>query len=300
MLSLSAGIDKGIFGIYDVLINEKPLTIISGGYRLHESDNPMLAFAAQCDLWVRHATAQYIKQGIYYPEPNTLIRVRPDKTTVEESFVVEGEHDYEVPKEMPILINNVLAKRGLNPQQVMAFDARAAITTTTPERMQCEFKARVNHHQKIVLWTLNDFRSMHGLRQSHYDNRDWAMNVLRAIKFGESIEFNTTNPEVHHKISSKRVIRDVLISLISRVFKAYDPVELAKVHAEKEKQALQKSLIHVLDNYADWHYQSTPTTRKKNKAARPGHQLWKVIDEITLPSQLVNIIDKILSTVPTQ
>ena len=143
----------GAFSFYDSMIEkhtvtyQQPLEIGTVGYTIPKIDpashqnNPMIVLSVFLDLWVRHATAQFVKNGVYYPEPSMIIRILPTKDCLEESFVDQKDRHYQAPKESTILIGNVLSKRDLDPESSMCFDAAGAFVMQMPARMQRDFEA---------------------------------------------------------------------------------------------------------------------------------------------------------------
>lgn len=296
---------RGTFSVFDLEYQKNPnMQIASTGYRVSEPDNILLEVGVLFDLWVRHYTAQYVKQGIYYPEPCAIVKVPSDVDTVIEHFTIDGDTNYESPKEMPVLIDNVIKMRKLDPQKVMAFNAEGAIVTTTPDRMQRKFTAVHSDNNKIILWRLADFRTIRDINQSHYMSRDWAINVLRAFIIPAKITLTVPANKIITIIDQK-VINDILISLISRLFKVFDPVAIAeRLCVVGEAASFQKCLIEVVQNYAKTQFVLIPQERKvENKIkskkdstkAQDIREIWKFVDALNSIDSIVEVLQIILN-----
>jgi hypothetical protein len=162
---------------------------------------------------------------------------------VPEDFSDPGDRNYPFPKEMPQLINKVLKGRQLDSQKAMVFDAQGAIVTTLPDRMERAFSCQSSQKKGIILWGLSDFKTMRSISQTHYHARDWAKRIL------EALTPKGTVPIKDSELKDKKVIQDALVSLLSRLFKAFDPVKLAERIATGDGLAFQASLIKVLKSY---------------------------------------------------
>lgn len=255
--------------------------ICSTGYTIQEPENPLLELAVLADLTVRQATAKHLKRGVYYPEPCTAVKIPPEKETIPENFSDPKDRDYTSPMEMPRLIDQILRNRQLSAQQAMVFDSRGAIVTTLPSRMEKLFIGRVSKRNDIIFWRSSDFTTMHGLSQTHYSPRDWAQNLLRTIKLPPYLKIDD------YILNDQKEIRRVMISLLSRLFNAYDPVELAQLDSVRKKIPFQMSLIQVLKDYPasikeqislafrDWAKRKPTKDKAKDEAVR---KLWDRVD----------------------
>lgn len=252
----------GAFTIFDEHYRESRFVIGSTGYTIKEPDNLVLEVGVLADMAVRQSTADHIKNGIYYPEPCTAIQILPDKDTILEKFRDPKKPDYTFPNEMPRLIKEVLKTRKLQPNKVMVFDTRGAIVTTTPKRMERSFSCRSTQNNGIILWGLPDFKTMRGINQSHFKSRNWALNLLPALDKQTSIRIGK------YVIKDKKVINDVLTSLLSRLFKAFDPIELAKLRAQARSSSFQIALIEILHDYVNAPTQEIPVNKRQTQQPR--------------------------------
>ena len=266
----------GSFSVFDQEVKKNPeLVIASVGYMIEDPTNPLLELGVLFDLSVRDMTARYIKNGVYYPEPCTIVRVPEDSDTVPEHFVKKGARHYRSPKEMPILIKSVLEERKLNAQRVMAFNMDGAIVTAKPARMQREFTAMKNMNNKIILWRLEDFSTMRSISQTHAMSRDWALYIVDAVQLTEYDGFNRSD------------IKNILTSLISRVYKAFDPIEIAQrlQRSQSFPVPFQQCLIKVIDLYDKDEFLQRTVALDKNESGvgtRTRHErYWQRIDNIT-------------------
>lgn len=228
------------FEVFDENYLESRFEICSTGYTVSEPDNPILELGVLADMTIRDSTGRHIKRGVYYPEPCTAVKVLPDQETVLENFG-SGDRNYSSPMEMPRLINEVLHRRKLLAQQAMRFDMRGAIVTTTPGRMQRVFLGRRVQLIGVILWNLPDFKTMSDINQSHFNARDWALNIIPAL----SLQREITIPNTQLRISDQKVLHDVATSLLARLFKAHNPIERA-LHKSQESGSFQRSLIELL------------------------------------------------------
>ncbi|MDQ2995346.1 MAG: ankyrin repeat domain-containing protein, partial [Pseudomonadota bacterium] len=269
-----------------------PPVVMSGGYLVAEQTNPLMELGVKLDLAVRHETTQIIRGGAYYPEPNTLTLVEFGKDTVEENFT-EGTLIYESPKEMPILMKKIALSRKLNPQNDFRFEKLAAIITTCPTRMIREFTAAQNHKGQIISWKLADFKKMRGINQSHFKSRSWAKNVLDSLKIPQSISLIISGQSI--TLIDKKIISDLLISLISRIFKAFDSIFIAKLAAKKNpSSSFRVELVNLMQKYEKIKKELLPTSHEYDKPSKSKKPMtperkakkensviiWKYIDKI--------------------
>lgn len=139
-----------VFDTYADLIakyqgEENAPVVLTTGYRVPIldakcSDSPLYALAVELDMAVRHATAKFVKNGVYYPEPNTLVLLNADNSN--ESFMdgatLENPKKYTDSYEGPLFIESIIRERKINPQDCFIFDKSNPIITTMPDRMQYE------------------------------------------------------------------------------------------------------------------------------------------------------------------
>lgn len=296
--------DPGMFSVLDENYLRSQFEIGSTGYTIREPNNTFLELSVLADLFVRESTARFIKKGVYYPEPCTAVKVPIGCDSIPERFSHPGNSDYESPKEMPRLIDAVLRNRKLDPQNAMVFDARGAIVTALPRRMKRTFFSHKTEKNGFILWGLSDFQTMRDVNQSHYNARDWALNLLPALSPQPQLRVGD------YVLSDKKVIQDVLTSLLSRLFNAFDPVELAHQRARANAIPFQVCLIDVLKDYKGFVSESVPQTTdrraqrapRKNardlEAARGKSQavnaLWQHADSLSTVAALLDMIKTLL------
>ena len=298
---------KGALSMFSVLDEnyvETPFEICSTGYTIQEPENPILELGVLADLIVRNSTAKHIKKGIYYPEPCTAAKVPADADTIPESFSDPKDSAYQSPQEMPRLIRQILQRRKLSAQQAMRFDARGAIVTTTPTRMQRGFRARWNAVRGVIFWGLPDFKTMGDINQSHFNARDWALNLIPALAINSEIKIGSSSS----RISDQNVIRQVVTSLLSRLFNSFNPIEIARLESIG-RGSFQMCLIEVLNDYQSHLKKDIPPVRDR-KPKQPGkrkknavqaaekcrviNKLWKWVDNIQTRAVLLDAIGTIL------
>ena len=277
---------QGIFSKYDQALQghlkrHKMLPeVASGGYDVKTPLNPILEIGVLLDLWVRHHTAQFFPTGVYYPEPNTLVRIKEGEFTLEASFT--DKKNYASSQEMPTLIADLIKKRNIsNLSGAFLFDASAALTTAVPVRMQKHFQAFYTSQHKVVRWSVTDLTKYKGISQTHYSNRSWATNICDAVGVPESVQWNDTP-------LSKKDLRELVISMIARLFASYDPFETAR----RKDEGFQKAMITLLNHYHPEELSLAPKEmRKKNGKLRP---VWTQIDAINDMGQLLKTLDLFL------
>ena len=215
--------------------------VASTDYATSQLKDTLLETGKAFDLWVRHCTAELIKQGIYVPESSAV---------------------------------------------------GAPVDTKD---------------NKILLWRLVDFQTIRDINQSHYLSQNWAINVLRAFVIPAQITITLPNNR-QITITDQKVISDMLISLISRIFKTFDPIAIAErqFHAG-EVISFKRCLIQVMQNYANSEFTLQTETRdyekmrtgKKNVAkANNVSDLWQYIDSLNTIDSLVQVLHLMLSDSP--
>lgn len=252
----------GAFTVFDSHYEESGFVIGSTGYVVETPDRPFVEMGVLADLLVRNSTAKHIKTAPYYPEPSTAVKV-PSLMydTVPENFSSPGDRNYIAPQEMPRLMDAVLAQRDLDPQESCFFDATGAITTTLPARMNRELSG-IKMSKGLVLWGLSHFEAIRGTSQCHYKSRAWAKNLVRCLSVESEIEMGG------NLLRDIAVIRDqVMVSLLSRLFASFDPVEIAKREAGKKGISFQLALIRVLQNYGTFlaNVEVAPAIKRKKR-----------------------------------
>ncbi|MFF4595214.1 TcdA/TcdB catalytic glycosyltransferase domain-containing protein [Amycolatopsis sp. NPDC001319] len=117
---------------------EGPPEVISGGYRVRDNDTALAKSAAELDLDIRKALADVDSRSVYFPEPNTFVRVNGDKLENDATFGTEnpntGRFDYGA-KEGQGLVDSVLKQRKAawdydgHVRDMAKFDSSLAIKT---------------------------------------------------------------------------------------------------------------------------------------------------------------------------
>ncbi|WP_336161465.1 WXG100-like domain-containing protein [Amycolatopsis sp. VC5-11] len=117
---------------------EGPPEVISGGYNVRPEDGDLANRAAQLDLDVRQALAGVDSRAVYFPEPNTFVRMEGNKLENDATFGTKnpntGNFDYGA-KEGQGLIDSVLSQRNPSwqysdhPTAIAKFSSDLAIQT---------------------------------------------------------------------------------------------------------------------------------------------------------------------------
>jgi hypothetical protein len=122
-MPMFTGYDKIIQNLKDSARGKKP-AIVSGGYRFQVSPavggaDQLRAIANQMDQEFRQAVGQIDPRVLYFPEPNTLVKLQGDK--IEVSFGVGY-------KEGETMMKSLIEKRSLQ-EKHLVWDNSAGLTT---------------------------------------------------------------------------------------------------------------------------------------------------------------------------
>ncbi|MYW90384.1 hypothetical protein G3I59_07045 [Amycolatopsis rubida] len=117
---------------------EGPPEVISGGYHVRPEDGDLANRAAQLDLDVRQALAGVDSRSVYFPEPNTFVRMPGNKLENDATFGTKnpntGNFDYGA-KEGQGLVDSVLSQRNPSwqysdhPSAIAKFSSDLAVQT---------------------------------------------------------------------------------------------------------------------------------------------------------------------------
>jgi DnaJ-domain-containing protein 1 len=117
---------------------EGPPELISGGYNVRPEDGDLAGRAAQLDLEVRQALGDVDSRAVYFPEPNTFVRLDGNRLENDATFGTKnpntGRFDYGA-KEGRGLVDSVLSQRNPSwqysdhPNAIARFDSGLAIRT---------------------------------------------------------------------------------------------------------------------------------------------------------------------------
>ncbi len=290
---------NGCFSVYTQMAQQakKPIHVMTSGY-LFDSENKMIRLACELDMNVREATAKYFPQGVYYPEPSFCILILPGNGSILESFE-DGKSDYESPQESPIILKQVSAFRQ---NASFTFVFQNPLHTKTPERATTN-KAKTKKPlifsaifdkstNKFSNWTMQDLINItKNSAQSHAHGRSWAINVLNGLKLHNKSTVKDGSKDIRFpdgtcftiKEQVGSVIRDIAISLLSRLFSSFDPISQAEGDTAK--------LIAIL---------SSPYTSSGKIPSKEGEKrtrekaLWAKIDGIASLTELKVILSQIL------
>ena len=280
-----------------------PLDLLCASYHFNTGIAPV-QFASVLDMVVRSRTAKSFPRGVYYPEPAAMSVLIPDgKKNLEESFEEYSEkkgvvkRDYETPNESVNLIRNLLLLRGAdfstffsrsNPVliEVPERALRKKVTRSGKVPPEWSFSAEwdeVSH--KFKNWTLRDLLQMTDVSQSHARSRDWAINLLNAFDLKKEedcagsfvLKVNGSTYEIKNRIGSET--RNMAISLLSRLFSSYSPIELAyKKHVD---------LKNILKNYEL--YKRSKQLVKTDPSKR-SKDWWIALDNLKTKKELLVVL----------
>ncbi len=269
----------GIYSAYTALYTGSQGTadIMSTGYQFSARDKPLLEFASLLDRRVRTATANHFPDGIYFPEPNFVVRIPVGHDTVPENFS-DHEENYKSPQEAPLLIKKVkqrLTSSGSNP--VILFKGDHPLLTTTPTRAGCNkrgtpftFFAQPTKAGQFAQWVEQDIVNItRNLSQSHVAPRDWAINLLHAFPLQSQVAFAD-----NLIISDGLTLKNIAISLLARLYKSYDPLSLIEqIPSSKDTLTYPQQLQFALAHYAE--LTDAPLPAVQRAAKKPDAALTK-------------------------
>lgn len=291
IMSLHSEAGIGLFSYYQYLYmsNDCGKDIMSTGYQLDETD-PLLSFAVQLDLISRHFTAEIVKKGVYYPEPNLMIKLSHQHNTLEADFSTEDEN-YESPKESTIIIDKLLTVRKMNPQKGMLFDATVVpLTTAPPKRFEKPFMAAKSKNKKIVIWGERFIKQVSSISQSHYSELKWANNLINALQYRSSAWAKYKENKIQ---LNQQIIKEVIKSIVVRIFKMHDCRYIAQIKADDPStgsyvQHFSDCLEHYEELQFDQYFQKNTGKRKS------AHEIWPIIDGISCLTTACAVLDKLL------
>ena len=290
----------------------KPLPDVHAmGYRVATQRYPHLALSVQLDDQVRRATAKHLPFGVYYPEPNTQVRVLNGSDTVIENFS-EDKEDYTSPQEMPTLMKQIMAKRkpaDVDRQAYMhdhfVFGQDGYILTCAPKRMVNDFyKGSQNFgafsegQDRLLLRWSEDIVTKIRLktRQSHVNSRSWARNALKNFELRAVTSFSDQQVRLNES-----EVSTLLISAMSKLFSAYDPtarVQNVPGHNYIEKlraviinyeQEIKKGLKSEKIRSKKYKNPDYETVIKAIKSVNTIEKLMEIIGQFFTPEHVVSI-----------
>ncbi len=288
-------------GIYTVYTNEyfyrtpRP-DVMSTGYEydIGENDPLIIRFASTLDMRVRAVTSEYIQNGIYYPEPNVCIRVLSDKDSIKESFLgTKKDVEYESPSESVLIIKEVAKRLGFT-----TFFSRGnpLLTKVPPRAKKNKSGALITSNatikdNKFHDWSWSDVVNVtRNVAQSHARGRDWAIHLLHQYECKGSVALLISGDK---NIHVTKYVRNIAISLLSRLFNSYDPVSMAENTAGEDSKEI---FIDVLLEYESLIEPENIPEGNEGKArkGKTNKAAWKIIDSYNTRTQLKNGLRAVL------
>ncbi|MEU5049241.1 DUF4157 domain-containing protein [Streptomyces sp. NPDC021096] len=186
------------------------MDLFSGGYTAsegtkHTDEGVLIWHANQVDLAVRDAMAEVNPGSVYYPEPNTFVKVKTDwdMDQLEDGISfgtgkLEGEQ----------LVNSLRSKRD-NVKE--GFDSRYAISTDMDR-----VGTNVGGHSKGQAVTEDTLKKLFDLAQSHARKQEWQDRVATAygldpdvkLALAELVYAKVTDLSVLRSLAAKEVTAD--------------------------------------------------------------------------------------------
>ncbi|MFE3187085.1 DUF4157 domain-containing protein [Streptomyces violascens] len=174
------------------------LDVFSGGYtspaNRRTADNDILIWhASQVDLAVRKAMAQVAPALVYYPEPNTFVKVHEDYDELEPGVTFgsgseEGQH----------LMDSLHEKR--YGEVTGGFDPRYAIPTDMSRVGQ-----NVGPHTRGTPVTDATIQQLFALAQTHARPQEWTKRVERAYGLNDAAAFRALEKLVFGGLSMEHL-----------------------------------------------------------------------------------------------
>jgi hypothetical protein len=187
-----------LFERYDKIIKEHtskngtPPAIVSGGYEFRMKDvggqtqDALRAAANKLDMAIRQAMAKVNPFTVYFPEPNTIVRVLPGKDTIEASFTsTEGSSEGQA------LVRKLREKRKLTSKDAV-FDLNAAIETNSDRFTVItggkEAQIKINWvGGEIKELTAKHIKALFDNSQTHAKKNYWIRRVMSVYPGGKQI-----------------------------------------------------------------------------------------------------------------
>lgn len=204
--------------------------LFSGGYTASEdtkdTDEGILIWHAnQVDLAVRNAMAEVNPRSVYYPEPNTFVKVKTDwdMDQLEDGISfgtgrLEGEQ----------LVNSLRSKRD---NVTEGFDSRYAITTDMDR-----VGTNVGGHRKGQAVTEDTLKKLFDLAQSHARKQEWQDRVATVYGLDNDVKLALAEL-VYAKVTDLSVLR----SLAAKKLTSNSPIDTKGLKTRiRENQMLAK------------------------------------------------------------
>jgi len=184
-----------LFERYDKIIKEHtskngtPPAIASGGYEFRmkgiggQTEDVLRAAANKLDMAIRQAMAKVNPFTVYFPEPNTIVRVLPGKDKIEAHFTSN-----QGTSEGQVLVRNLRKKRNLTSQDAV-FDLDAAIETNSDRFTTTidgkEVQLNINWiGGEIKELTEKHIKALFESSQTHAKKNYWIRRVMAAYPGG--------------------------------------------------------------------------------------------------------------------
>ena len=209
--------------------------IVSGGYEFRlpiaggQTQDVLTVAANKLDMAIRQAMAQIDPLTVYFPEPNTIVRVQKGAKTIEASFNSKAGKG-----EGQALVADLRKKRQLQTKDVV-FNLDAAIETKS-ERFKVE--ASNEQVQSQMDWmggelkglTEKDIKSLFNSSQGHADKFYWCRRMQS--QYLDKSEDKKTGKEKKGATSDRA-------NAMQAVYKAYFPNELIGFEPKKLQSELK-------------------------------------------------------------
>lgn len=191
--SLRSQEGEGFFSrLEQIAIQQNAPSVMSLGYRLKNTELPLLRLGVRVDMAVRAAIASVIPYGAYFPEPGTavIVKRRSNRAFLERiSFVGSGRA-----LETRRLIGSGRT-RGLD--EGVVYKPDGGVVTTTPERMKTKKARSFMTLSRKQLKQKRCLQAVRGTSQTHAHPKQWADNVYAGLDFSCARVTDATTPMMH-------------------------------------------------------------------------------------------------------
>lgn len=275
---------NGLFSSYfKIAENEKP-DVITTGY-LFSSKEPLIQAASLLDMIVRRVTAENIPMGVYFPEPSLCLLILPKKETIEDSFEEltlknkkKSNKDYCMPGESKKILKRIIESR--EDSKILFAKGRKPLIQAPARVLKnkkggiLSFSAIYNSEKrKFENWEFSDLINItKNSAQSHAYSKSWATNLMDALELND-IRYANKN-------LNKKHTRDLVISLLSRLFNSYNPIYLAKEN--------KKTLFKIINNYDS--FVSNDEIDKYESQKKRSYNILTFTDKINSREELLKIL----------
>ncbi len=303
---------KGTFQAYAEAVSSSNQILhgMTTGYGASVDQGPFVAMAVSLDLSVRRALSERLSLASYFPEPNAAFRVLEEHETLEVSIPgikSQGHHKYESPKEVPLLMGELVKKRfgesKITASPHFRFLKEGEIETQVPDRFLKNRKGKdgssspkkfigkwIKERKVIAGATFQDLTNVRNTSQSHVKSRDWGGYVFAYFKelLDQTKSIRLVDGGRPGSVFSGRKDQ-LLTSLFSSLQSAYSPTAITLIAVKNHGYNLLEYLFDLLRNFEE----RTPTALSityGNTGAQGTKRVGKVLQDYVKTYETFGII----------